>query len=292
MTVDAWIRFWTAVWVGWIALSGRAIDLVFCTTPAKPPAPSKKPEGAAEQPEEHAEKPAEEAGERGAKTPPEKAEKRKTTPTKGSPALRILCIVLAVGFAYGLPWTTRIVIAAAAAWTVTAIALGLIATRKPREEQPAKGGSSDQEQPEKEAPEPEQHPSELLPLAYVAVLLSEAYTEGAGVHLAHLAERLSRTPLMGLPATPWKTAHVRALLTRHGVRVRPGVRVPPTGGREGVHRDDFPPLPPTPSGPPVVAGVVAGQPNNNNVGNAPSRPFRITDDPDNPARHHVHHTTP
>ncbi|MFF9248821.1 hypothetical protein [Streptomyces globisporus] len=289
MTVDAWIRFWTAVWVGWIALSGRAIDLVFCTTPAKPPAPPKNPKGAAEQPEGNAEKPAEKAGEEAANTPPEKAEMRKTTPTKGSPALRILCLVLAVGFAYGLPWTTRIAIAAAVAWTVTAVALGLIATRKPREEQPAKGGSGGEKQPEKEAPEPEQHPSELLPLAYVAVLLSEAYTEGSGVHLATLAERLTATPLMGLPATPWKTAHVRALLTRHGVRVRPGVRVPPTGGREGVHRKDFPPLPPTPSGHPVVAGVVAGQPNNNNASNTPTRPYRITDDPDNPARHHVHH---
>ncbi|MFH9215457.1 hypothetical protein [Streptomyces globisporus] len=283
--MDVWIRFWTAVWVGWIALSGRAIDLVFCTTPATPPAPPQQPKSEAEQPAEDAEKAREEAAE----TPPEKAEKRKTTPTKGSPALRILCLVLAVGFIYGLPWTTRIAIAAAAAWTVTAIAVGFIATRKPKGKQPAKGESDDQEQPKQETPEPEQHPSELLPLSYVAILLAEAYTEGSGVHLATLAERLTRTPLMGLPATPWKTGHVRALLTRHGVRVRPGVRVPPLGGREGVHRKDFPPLPPTPSGPPVVAGVVAGQPNNNNVGNAPSRPFRITDDPDNPARHHVHH---
>ncbi len=94
---------------------------------------------------------------------------------------------------------------------------------------------------------------------------------------------------MGLPATPWKTHHVRALLARHGVRVRDGVRVPPKGGREGVHQEDFPPLPPPPLGDPVVGVVVAGQPNNNNVGNTPSRPFRITDDPDNPARHHVHH---
>ncbi|MGW1437234.1 hypothetical protein ACWD7M_18525 [Streptomyces griseus] len=276
--MDAWIRFWTAVWVGWIDLSGRAIDLVLCTTPAKPPAPPQKPESAAEQPGEAAEEP----GEGTEKPPPGKAERRKTTPTKGSPALRILCLGLAAGFIYGLPWTTRIAVAAAAAWTVTAVTLGFIATRKPKGKQPAKGESSDQKQPE-------EHPSALLPLSYVAVLLTETYTEGSGVHLATLAERLTATPLMGLPATPWKTGDVRALLTRHGVRVRPGVRVPPTGTREGVHREDFPPLPPTGPTPPVVGVVSAGERNNNNVGNTPSSPFRITPDPVNPVRHHVHH---
>ncbi|MGC5531589.1 hypothetical protein [Streptomyces sp. SR-10] len=267
----AWIRFWTALWLGWIALSGRTIDLVLCTTPAKP---TKQPTNAAES----ADKPEEEAGEK---------PKGKAAPAEGSPALRILCLVLAAVFIYGLPWTTRIATAATAAWVVTALALGYIATMPPEPGKPT--ADDDQEQPEEEAPEPEQHPSELLPLGHVAVLLSEAYTEGSGVHLATLAERLTATPLMGLPATPWKTAHVRVLLTRHGVRVRPGVRVPPVGGREGVHRDDFPPLPPTPSGPPVVAGVVPGQPNNNNASNAPSSPFRITPDPVNPVRHDVHH---
>ncbi|WP_143666795.1 MULTISPECIES: hypothetical protein [unclassified Streptomyces] len=286
MTVDAWIRFWTAVWVGWIALSGRAIDLVLCTTPAKPPASSKKAPSEAEQPAEDAE----ETGEDAKKPAPEKPEKRRTTPTKGSPALRIFCLVLAAGFIYGLPWTTRIAVVAAVAWTATAIALGFIATRTPKEKQPEKGESNGEEQPGNEPPEPEQHPSELLPLGHVAVLLSEAYTEGSGVHLATLAERLTRTPLMGLPATPWKTAHVRALLTRHGVRVRPGVRVPPVGGREGVHREDFPPLPPTPSESPVVGVVVAGQSNNNIDGNTASYPFQVVDDPANPARAHVHHT--
>ncbi len=191
--MTAWIRFWTAVWVGWIALSGRAIDLVLCTTPATPPTPPQKPKSEAEQPTEDAEKAGEEAGE-ATETPPEKAEKRKPTPTKGSPALRILCLVLAVGFIYGLPWTTRIAVAAAVAWTVTAITLGLIATRKPKEKQSAKGESDDQEQPEQETPTPEQHPSELLPLPYVAILLNEAYTKGSGVHLAYLAKRLSHTP--------------------------------------------------------------------------------------------------
>ncbi|MEU5284140.1 hypothetical protein AB0G97_08985 [Streptomyces sp. NPDC020755] len=276
----AWIRFWTAAWVGWIALSGRAIDLVLCSASAKPEQPTKGPADAAESADK-----AEEAGEKPKDdVPQEKA--GETAPAEGSPALRILCLVLAAGFIYGLPWTTRITIAAAAAWVLTALALGYIATMPPEPEKNAE--DDDQEQPEGEAPEPEQHPSELLPLDHVAVLLSEAYTEGSGVHLAHLAERLTRTPLMGLPATPWKSAHVRALLTRHGVRVRPGVRVPPVGGREGVHRDDFPPLPPTGPAPLVVGVVSAGQPNNNNASNAPY-PFRITDDPTHPVRHHVHH---
>ncbi|QRV28792.1 hypothetical protein I6J39_16850 [Streptomyces californicus] len=282
--MDGWIRFWTAVWVGWIALSGRAIDLVLCTTPTKPTAPQQKPKSEAEQAAGSAEERAEEAGEGAEKTPPEKTEKRKTTPTKGSPALRILCLVLAIGFIYGLPWTTRIAIAAAAAWTTTAITLGLIATR-PKAKPSEKDESSEQKKPD----EPPQHPSELLPREHVAVLLSTLYTEGSGVHLATLAEHLTATPLMGLPATPWRTAHVRALLTRHGVRVRPGVRVPPAGTREGVHREDFPPLPPPPAGPPVVGVVVAGQSNNNNAGHSPDRPFRITPDPTNPVRHHVHH---
>ncbi|MFG3426161.1 hypothetical protein [Streptomyces californicus] len=285
MTVDVWIRFWTAVWVGWIALSGRAIDLVLCTTPTKPTAPQQKPKSEEEQAAGSAEERAEEAGEGTEKTPPEKTEKRKTTPTKGSPALRIFCLGLGLGFVYGLPWTTRIAIAAAAAWTTTAITLGLIATRKPKEKAPEKDESGEQKKPA----EPGPHPSELLPLEHVAVLLSTLYTEGSGVHLATLAEHLTATPLMGLPATPWKTAHVRALLTRHGVRVRPGVRVPPAGTREGVHREDFPPLPPPPSEPPVVGVVVAGQPNNNNTSNTPAPPFRITPDPTNPVRHHVHH---
>ncbi|MGW1661045.1 hypothetical protein [Streptomyces microflavus] len=270
--MDAWIRFWTALWIGWSHLSRRTVDLIFCTAPATP---TKEPA------------PAETAGEQPEEAPQEKPEKGKPNPAKGSPGLRVLCTLLVLGFVYGLPWTTRITIAAATAWTITALALGYIATMPPKDVQAAGGIQEPQGLAEEALTD--QHPSELLLLSHVAVLLADAYTEGSGVHLAHLAERLTRTPLMGLPATPWKTAHVRALLARHGVRVRDGVRVPPKGGREGVHRDDFPPLPPTGAVHPVVGVVVPGQPNNNNVGNAPAPPYRITDDPDNPARHHVHH---
>ncbi|SNB89899.1 hypothetical protein SAMN02745831_06193 [Streptomyces sp. PgraA7] len=276
--METWIRFWTALWVGSEQLTRRTVNWLCNAQPPSAGAP-KKP--VKEQPEE---------------APGEQAEKPKETAPKGpadaegSALLRWVGLAIALGVTKATPYTTVAAAIAAAAWVVTALALGWPTTKPQPEPQPeSTAEDDDQEQPEEEAPADERHPSELLPLSYVAVLLNDAYTEGSGVHLATLAARLTVTPLMGLPATPWKTAHVRALLTRHGVRVRPGVRVPPTGGREGVHQKDFPPLPPTPSGPPVVAGVVAGQPNNNNASNTPSRPFRITDDPDNPARHHVHH---
>ncbi|MEU5036574.1 hypothetical protein AB0G48_20845 [Streptomyces rubiginosohelvolus] len=277
--MDAWIRFWTALWIGSEKLTRRTVDWL-CNAKPKPPSAPKTPTK-------------DTAGGEAGEAPGEQAKKPKETATagpadaEGSALLRWVGLAIALGVTKATPYTTVAAAIAAAAWMVTALALGYLATMPP-EPEPKATEEDDQEQPE-EASEPEQHPSELLPLSYVAVLLAEAYTEGSGVHLATLAERLSRTPLMGLPATPWKTADVRALLTRHGVRVRPGVRVPPAGGREGVHQEDFPPLPPTPLGDPVVGVVVPGQPNNNNVGNTPSRPFRITDDPENPARHHVHH---
>ncbi|MFF7012238.1 hypothetical protein ACFY9Y_22180 [Streptomyces fimicarius] len=285
--METWIRFWTALWLGSEKLTRRTVDWLCNATPKPLRSPKKD---AKEQPEATPNSTEGEPGE----APGEQAEKPKKTAkepanAEGSALLRWFGLGVTLSVTKATPYTTVAAIIAAAAWVVTALALGYLALPPApgtEQERPADDG---QEQPEEEAPEPEQHPSELLPLGYVAILLAEAYTEGSGVHLATLADRLSRTPLMGLPATPWKTAHVRALLTRHGVRVRPGVRVPPVGGREGVHREDFPPLPPPPSGPPVVAGIAAGQPNNNNVGNTPVHPFRITDDPDNTARHHVHH---
>ncbi|MFB7228502.1 hypothetical protein ACFCY9_12370 [Streptomyces fimicarius] len=286
--MEAWIRFWTALWLGSEKLTRRTVDWLCNATP-KPTSAPRKP--AKEQPEDTPNstegEPEEAPGEQAEK--PKKAAAKRPADAEGSALLRWVGLGVALSVTKATPYTTVAAIIAAAAWVVTALALGYLALPPApgtEQEQPADG---DQEQPEEEAPEPEQHPSELLPLVYVSVLLSEAYTEGSGVHLATLAERLSHTPLMGLPATPWKTAHVRALLTRHGVRVRPGVRVPPVGGREGVHREDFPPLPPPPSEPPVVGDVVAAQSNNNNAGNGAVPPFRITPDPVNPVRHDVHH---
>lgn len=295
--MEAWIRFWTALWMGSETLTRRTVNWLCNATPKPPSAPQKPaeeqpgeaPDDAEEKPEEAA------AGEQPTKPKKVAAKapaKRQSADPEGSAGLRWVGLAIILGLTKATPYTTAAASIAAAAWAVTALALGYIATMPPEPEQPtADDGNQEQPQeaPAEEAPEPEQHPSELLPLGHVAVLLSEAYTEGSGVHLATLAERLTRTPLMGLPATPWKTGHVRALLTRHGVRVRPGVRVPPLGGREGVHQEDFPPLPPPPHGGPVVGVVVAGQPNNNNVGSTPPSPFRITPDPVNPVRHHVHH---
>ncbi|MFJ8760818.1 hypothetical protein [Streptomyces cyaneofuscatus] len=270
-----WIRFWTAVWLGWTILARRAIDLILCTGPyAKKasPKPAKAKEGEAQP----GEPPAKETG------PDEDDD--------SSVGARLIMLGVACGFTYGLPWTGYILTAAAVAWTLTALVLGYIATMPPEQEdeqQPEELADDEQKPDEAEEPPADtRHPSELLPFGHVAVVLAEAYTEGSGVHLATLAERLSRTPLMGLPATRWETRDVRVLLTRHGVRVRDGVRVPPKGGREGVHRDDFPPLPPPPSAPPVVGVVVPGQSNNNNPH---TYPFEVVDDPADPARSHVRH---
>ncbi|MEV6450936.1 hypothetical protein AB0M75_06475 [Streptomyces anulatus] len=295
--METWIRFWTALWIGSEKLTRRTVNWLCNATPKPPSAPQKPaeeqpgeaPDDAEEKPEEAA------AGEQPTKPKKVAAKapaKRQSADAEGSAGLRWVGLAIILGVTKATPYTTVAAVGAAAAWVVTALALGYIATMPPEPDQPAADGDDDdQEQPEEEAPEPEQHPSELLPLGHVAVLLSEAYTEGSGVHLATLAERLTRTPLMGLPATPWKTAHVRALLTRHGVRVRPGVRVPTIGGREGVHRDDFPPLPPTEPATPVVGVVAPGQSNNSNDGNTSPHPFRVVDDPTNPARAHVHHNS-
>ncbi|WP_228989432.1 hypothetical protein [Streptomyces sp. DH8] len=289
--METWIRFWTALWLGSEKLTRRTVDWL-CN--AKPPSAPEKlvKEQTKDALDDAEEKPEDAPGEQPQKL--RKTAAKEPADAEGSALLRWVGLAIILGVTKTTPYTTVAAIIAAAAWVVTALALGypaLPATPNTEPEQPAADEDDDQEQPggKSSEPEPKQHPSELLPISYVAVLLSEAYTEGSGVHLATLAEHLSRTPLMGLPATPWRTGDVRALLTRHGVRVRAGVRVPPVGGREGVHRKDFPPLPPAPPEPPVVAGVVAGQRNNNNASNTLARPFRITDDPANPARHHVHH---
>lgn len=283
-----WIAFWTALWVGSSRLSHRTVDWL-CNASPKPAASPEKPtkeqsEGAQEDSAgETGEQPEPEAGEQpkpSRKTPPKPPAKQAT---EGSALLRWVSLLITAAVAKGLPWTTTIAITLTAAWVLTSLVLGYAAAL------PAKKPAADPEKEAAQEPAAEaQHPSELLTREHVALLLAEVYTEGSGVHLATLAEHLTRTPLMGLPPVPWETRDVRALMGRHGVRVRPGVRVPPVGGREGVHRDDFPPLPPPPSEPPVVGVVVPGQSNNNNPGTG--HPFTVTDDPDNPARHTVTHT--
>ncbi|MFJ8844327.1 hypothetical protein ACIRFF_15645 [Streptomyces cyaneofuscatus] len=284
--MDIWIRFWTAVWLGWSILARHAIDLILCTGPyaKKPrPKPAKAKEGEAQ--------PGEASAKAGRLDGDEEADD-----SDSSVGARLILLGVTCGIVYGLPWTGYILTAAAIAWTLTALVLGYIATMPEDEQQEHEEPAHDDQEQEpgetaEESPADTRHPSELLPLGHVAVLLAEAYTEGSGVHLAHLAERLSGTPLMGLPATRWETRDVRALLTRHGIRVKAGVRVPPLGVREGVHQKDFPPLPPPPLGEPTVGVVVPGQSNNNNPGNTgPAYPFEVVDDPTNPARATVRFT--
>ncbi|MEV5680984.1 hypothetical protein [Streptomyces sp. NPDC052179] len=202
----------------------------------------------------------------------------------GLPYMRWIGLLITAVVSKTLPYTTNITIGLTAAWVLTALVLGYAATMPPKDDEKKK------EQPTEDDPkQPEKlpHPSENMTREHVTLLLHTLYTEGSGVHLAALAAHLHGTAFMGHPAAPWETRDVRALLTRHEVRIRPGVRVPPVGGREGVHRDDFPPLPQPPSRPAVVGVVVPGQRNNNNANNGPSYPFEVVDDPTNPARARV-----
>lgn len=298
--MDQWIGFWTALWVGSSRITHWAVDWL-CNAKTPPPAPAPvKPKT-----EEPADEPDTDAGEtdtgetdeqpRDTGEQPKTPKKTKEKPppkaaAEGSALLRWVGLLITAVVSKTLPYTTNIAIGAATAWVLTSLVLGYAAAVPPEEEkkndQPTEGGQEQQEQPDEELP----HPSETMTLDHVAQLLHTVYTEGSGVHLAALAEHLTGAPFMGHPAAPWATRDVRALLARHEVRIRPGVRVPPVGGREGVHKDDFPPLPQPPSEAPVVGVVVPGQRNNNNPGNSSAPLYRITADPDNPVRHHVHHT--
>ncbi|MFD9763201.1 hypothetical protein ACFWXI_06610 [[Kitasatospora] papulosa] len=282
--MEYWIGFWTAVWVGSSRLTHLTVNWL-CNSNSKPAAAPEKPAKTAPKTQvegagESEEKPATEA-EAGAareqpKPTPKTAEK---TPAKsddeGSALLRWVGLLIAAAVAKGLPWTTNLAAGLAVAWVLTSIALGYITAyaQRPAAEQ--------KEKTEKETAGPD--PAETLTRDDVAPLLHGLLKESGGVHLKALAEALPARP----KKAPWATRDVRALLDRVGVRVRPGVRVPGVGGREGVHRDDVPPLPSPTSGPPLVGVVVPGQSNNNNPRNAPG--FRIEDDPENPARAHVHH---
>ena len=274
-----WIAFWTAVWVGSTRLTHLTINWL-CNAHSKPATAPEKP---AKKPAESAgegagESEAEMAGEQ-PKPSPKTAEK---TPAKqdneGSALLRWVGLLIAAAVAKGLPWTTTLALGLLAAWVLTSIALGYVAAHaeKPTGEQ--------QKERESEQEETGPDPAETLTRDDVAPLLHGLLQDTGGVHLKALAGVLPARP----NRAPWATRDVRALLTRLEVRVRPGVRVPGESGREGVHRDDVPPLPSPPVGPPVVGVVVPGQSNNNNPSNAPA--YVITDDPDNPVRHTVLHT--
>ncbi|MFC9247767.1 hypothetical protein ACFT7S_28275 [Streptomyces sp. NPDC057136] len=252
-----WIGFWTAVWVGsaWIYrhfltwLTGRPTDPV--EQPEQAPATEETTDEDQEQPPANA-----------------SAAQRRST---GGVLVRLLALVLAAGFIRGLPHTTDILLALAAAWAATSIIAGFAIAMAERD---------DTEQGQ----EPEQpnaaDPADTLTRDDVAPFLHGLLQDTGGVQLKTLAKALPARPKQAR----WATRDVRALLARVGIRVRAGVRAPGESSREGVHRDDVPPLPQPPSETTPVAVVAAGQSNNNNA------TYVITDDPDNPVRHTVLHT--
>ncbi|MFD7861846.1 hypothetical protein [Streptomyces sp. NPDC059783] len=271
--MERWIAFWTALWVGSSKITRWVVDWLCNARPAPAkPAPTKAEVGEPkEQPAEKEKTAGEGRGKKDAKQDPA---------DEGSALLRWFGVLAAAVVAKVLPYTTVITATLAAAWVLTALGLGYAAARPAKPEKPTEG-----EQPaEDKAAADDRHPRDILTLDHVAQLLADVYTEGSGVHLATLAKHLSKTPLVGLPATPWATSDVRDLLARHEVRIRAGVRVPPVGGREGVHRNDFPPPPQLTSETPVVGDVAAGQGNNNNA-----YPFEVVDDPDQPNHARVQH---
>ncbi|MFI2184600.1 hypothetical protein [Streptomyces sioyaensis] len=205
----------------------------------------------------------------------------------GGAVLRLFVIVLAAGFAKGLPFTTALCWLAALAWLGLAIHLGLrqAAAEEAAKNKP-KASTADAESTETTEPPAAATGAPKTPDAAptrddVTRLLHNLLGDTGGVHLSALAK--------ALPGGPWPTRKVRALLSANGTRVRAGVRGPTGAVREGVHRDDIPnPTTPT-EGTPTGTAVAAGQSNNNNDNNTePGPAFTVTDDPDNPARSHVH----
>ncbi|MFG2589068.1 hypothetical protein [Streptomyces sp. NPDC048438] len=259
----AWIAFWTAAWVGSAWLYRHFLACLI----GRPAMPEEQPEQTPDTEEDTDQ-------DQEAKEPI----KAPATPRRsaGGVLVRLLLLVLAAGFIRGLPHTTDILLTLAATWAVTSIVAGFAIALS---ERPTDSKEEKQDQ-EQAGPDP----ADTLTRDDVAPLLHGLLQDTGGVHLKALSKVLPARP----KRAPWATGDVRALLGRVGIRVRDGVRVPGVGGREGVHRDDVPPLPSPASGAPLVGVVVPGRSNNNNAYNTPG--FTVTDDPDNPAQHHVHHS--
>lgn len=256
----AWVAFWTAAWVGsaWIYRH----FLTWLT--GHPITPEEQPEEAADTEDTDTDE---------EERPPAQAPAAPRRNTGGVLG-RLLVLVLAAGFIHGLPHTTDILMTLTACWAVTSVIAGLAIAIADR---PDEKKDQEQEQPTSS------DPADTLTRDDVALLLHGLLQDKGGVHLKALATVLPTRPTRA----PWATRDVRDLLTRLEVRVRAGVRVPGESGREGVHRDDVPPLPCRIPPLSVVGVVVPGQSNNNNAGNGPG--YTIEDDPDNTARHTVHH---
>ncbi|MFD8075831.1 hypothetical protein ACFV3E_24640 [Streptomyces sp. NPDC059718] len=177
-------------------------------------------------------------------------------------------VVLAALFIKGLSHTWLILGCLAVAWVVAAVALGLA---KPSRDTETDGDedsdSGDQEEGDEEAEDATPAEPEPLPdltRDETAEYLRQLLGPEGGVHLATLARALTKAS----GGRRWETRDARALVTRVGIRVRDGVRVPGGGVREGVHRADVPPAtPPEREGVPesVVAAGEGGNNNGNNV---------------------------
>lgn len=203
----------------------------------------------------------------------------------GGVVLRPLCLLVAALFLKGWPGWGVIGPLCALAWLGGAIVLGLRAPNPlaPKEdEDAADGGPEGAEQATDTEPQALKKPNRNVPIEDIATIVHGLAQDAGGVHLKDLAK--------ALPGPPWATREARALLGRLSIRVRAGVRVPGVGPREGIHRDDFPPLPSPDSATSPDGVVAAGQSNNNDNNNgARGYSFTVTDDPDDPARARVHH---
>ncbi|WP_420169021.1 hypothetical protein [Streptomyces violaceoruber] len=176
----------------------------------------------------------------------------------------LLRAVLLLAGAYGAWWALRRW--PAALWVLVPLWCwaAVRAIPKAEPEQPA-------EVPVEADDEPDPAPAPGPPMPTLTDLSDTVSRVGTPhAHLAVIAEALDTT-----------TDQVREALTQHGIPVEP-VRMRGRGSSTGVKGDHFP----APAAPSATV-VAAGQPNNNNANNA----FRITDDPTNPYRHHVHHAS-
>ncbi|MER5882702.1 hypothetical protein ABT160_02620 [Streptomyces sp. NPDC001941] len=159
----------------------------------------------------------------------------------GGPLPRLLALVLAAGFAVGLPVTTALAWLTVAAWLTTSVVLGY---RSPSDAAKRLLDDPD-EATEKDAPAAPAIGPEQLAVALHAVGSPHA-------HLSALATHLKITP-----------GALREALTAASIPISGGVRM---GGAvsTGVKKDHFPALPTDP-GDGVVAAVVPGESNNNNA---------------------------
>ncbi|MFE2600131.1 hypothetical protein ACFXCZ_27190 [Streptomyces sp. NPDC059396] len=275
--MEHWIGFWTALWVGSARISTWLVDWLLGIPTGGTKTKKAKPETGTETAE----------AEDGGKEPPPKKKAKKPEPTSeeaagGGVTLRGVCVLLACGFIKGLPCTTVIAGALAAAWLLLALVLGYAADPATPAKAPQPNDSEASTETHSKAPP---HPSETLSAEYAAALLHAVHTSGSGVHLTTLSERLQ----VLFPEAVWRTRDVRSLLARVGVPTKP-VRAGATGTvSEGVHKDHFPPLR---EGAPGVV-VAAGQDDNNNANNAeqaaPREGITILKDPGHPTRYDVQH---